>query len=600
MTARTRKLLDWLDHRTGITHIVNEALFERIPGGARWRYVWGSALTLAILTQFITGLVLVAYYSANAQGAWESVYFIQNEMLGGWLLRGIHHFTAHATVILLGLHVLQVILDGAYKAPREMNFWFGLALLHIVLGLSLTGYLLPWDQKGFWATKVATSIASITPVIGPEIQRLLVGGAEYGHLTLTRFLALHAMVLPAALTLLIIAHIYLFRRHGITAKDPESGEDEMFFPGQLLKDAVAGLAVMVTVVAIVVYTGGAELGAPADPTEPYAAARPEWYFLFLFQWLKYFPAGTEVIGAMVIPGIVVGIVALMPIFGNWKLGHRFNLAFTGGLVAAIAALTVLAWVEDQGNEEFLEAKEMAEEEAERAKELAGGLGIPRTGALSLLRDDPMTQGPKLFASNCASCHRFQGHDGLGGTPADEQSAADLAGFGSREWLAGLLDPEKVDGPDYFGGTAHDRGAMVRYVTRRVPRFTSEQMADLQKVIKAVSAEADLPYQAEMDSLERADIEAGRQAITEAPIECVECHTFREWVNEDPDGPILTGWGSREWMMELIANVEHPRFYGDDNDRMPLFLEEGALTERQIGLIVDWLRRDWYRPAADED
>jgi ubiquinol-cytochrome c reductase cytochrome b subunit len=357
---------------------------------------------------------------------------------------------------------------------------------------------------------------------------------------------------------------------------------------------------MVTVVAIVVYTGGAELGAPADPTEPYAAARPEWYFLFLFQWLKYFPAGTEVIGAIVIPGLLVGVVALMPILGNWKLGHRFNLVFTGGLVAGIGVLTMLAWVDDRGNEEFLEAKEAAEEEAERAKELAAGLGIPPTGALSLLRDDPKTQGPKLFANNCASCHRFQGHDGLGGTPADEQSAADLAGFGSREWLAGLLDPEKVDGPDYFGGTAHDRGAMVRYVTRRVPRFTPEQMADLQNVIKAVSAEADLPYQAEADSLEHADIEAGRQAITEAPIECVECHTFREWVNEDPDGPILTGWGSREWMVDLIANVEHPRFYGDDNDRMPLFLEEGVLTERQIELIVDWLRQDWYRPAAEED
>ncbi len=600
MRDRTTQLLDWLDQRTGYRHLLNEALYERIPGGARWRYVWGSALTIAIVTQFITGIALVAYYSANAQGAWESVFYIQNQMLGGWLLRGIHHFTAQATIILLALHMLQVIVDGAYRAPREVNFWFGLALLHIVLGLSLTGYLLPWDQKGFWATKVATSIASITPVVGPELQRLLVGGSEYGHHTLTRFLALHAAVLPALLVGLLAGHVYLFRRHGITVKDPEHAPDEMFFPGQLFKDAIVGMAVMITVVAIVLYTGGAELGAPADPTEPYAAARPEWYFLFLFQWLKYFPAGWEVVGAMVIPGIVVGVVALMPLIGKWDLGHRFNVAFTAGLMGAIAVLTVLAYTEDRGNEEFLQAKEMAALEAERAQALANSPdGIPPTGALTLLRNDPLTQGPKLFASNCSSCHRFQGHDGLGGQPSDEQSASDLAGFGSREWLRGLLDPERVDSPDYFGGSDHDRGDMVRYVTRRVPRFTDEQTADLRNVVLAVSAEAELPYQAEVDERDREAIEAGRRALTQEPIECIECHTFRDNVNEDPDGPILTGWGSREWVVDFVSDPEHPRFYGEDNDRMPSFLEEGILTEAQIGLIADWIRQDWYRPAAEE-
>ena len=182
-------LLNWLDDRTGYRSLVKNALYERIPGGARWRYVWGSTLMFAMFVQFVTGLVLWAAYSANAQGAWESVHYIQNVMLGGWMLRGIHHYMAQVTIVLLVLHLMQVLIDGAYRAPREVNFWFGLGLLGLVLGLSLTGYLLPWDQKGYWATKVATSIASMTPVVGPAMQQLLVGGAEYGHHTLTRFFA---------------------------------------------------------------------------------------------------------------------------------------------------------------------------------------------------------------------------------------------------------------------------------------------------------------------------------------------------------------------------------------------------------------------------
>ncbi|MBT8487336.1 MAG: DUF4405 domain-containing protein, partial [Gemmatimonadetes bacterium] len=238
-------LLDWLDDRTGYRGLLRRALYEHIPGGARWRYIWGSTLTFAIFVQFVTGVVLWAAYSANAQGAWESVYFIQNQMLGGWIVRGIHHFMAQATIVLLVLHLMQVMIDGAYRAPREVNFWFGLLLLFLVLALSLTGYLLPWDQKGYWATKVATSIASMTPVVGPSMQQLLIGGAEYGHLTLTRFFALHAGVLPAAVVLLIVGHVYLFRRHGVTVPEgAEGAPDGNFWPDQVLKDGVASLIVM--------------------------------------------------------------------------------------------------------------------------------------------------------------------------------------------------------------------------------------------------------------------------------------------------------------------------------------------------------------------
>lgn len=591
-----RSVLDWLDQRTGFRALVGEALYERIPGGARWRYVWGSTLAFALFVQFVTGIVLWMAYSANAAGAWESVYYIQNQMVGGWMLRGIHHYMAQVTTILLVLHLMQVVIAGAYRAPREVNFWLGLGLLGLVLGLSLTGYLLPWDEKGYWATKVATSIASITPVIGPELQRLLIGGADYGHHTLTRFFALHAGVLPGLIVLLLVGHIYLFRRHGVTTEQPPKGKDGMFWPEQVLKDSVACLAVMAVVLFLVIRSGGAHLGAPADPTEPFAAARPDWTFMFLFQWLKYFPAGLEVLGAIIIPGVVATVIAAMPFIAKWELGHRFNIGFITIVLLGAGLLTRTAYAEDAADPAFAEALAQSEQNAHRAAELAAGPeGIPPAGGLALVRSDPLTQGPKLFASNCASCHRFDGHDGLGGTPTDPQSASDLKGFASREWLRGLLDPERVGTVEYFGGTDHARGAMVRFVTRAVAGFDATQQAGLEQVIAALSAGAALSQQAALDASSAADIAAGLALAADSSIFCTRCHTLGDEGWDDPVGPDLTGWGSREWLLGMLEDPSHPRFYGEENDRMPAFGAERILTPQEMGLIADWLREDWYRP-----
>jgi len=230
--------LEWLDHRTGYRGLVHDALFEHIPGGARWRYVWGSTLVFAFVVQIVTGVILWSAYSPSAQTAWESVYYIQHDMTGGWLLRGVHHYMAHTMVVLLAFHFVQVVVDGAYRAPREINFWIGLVMMQLLLGLALTGYLLPWDEKGYWATKVATNMVALVPLVGTTLQRLLVGGSEYGHHTLTRFFALHAGVLPGLLMMILALHVALFRRHGLCAKDPRFAPDQHFWPDQVLKDSV--------------------------------------------------------------------------------------------------------------------------------------------------------------------------------------------------------------------------------------------------------------------------------------------------------------------------------------------------------------------------
>jgi ubiquinol-cytochrome c reductase cytochrome b subunit len=603
---KAHQFVSWLDSRTGFKSVLHEALYENVPGGSRWRYVWGSALTFTFMVQVVTGIFLWMAYSPSSQTAWESVFYIQNQMWGGWLLRGIHHFTAQAMTVLLVLHLMQVVIDGAYKAPREINFWFGMILLLLVLGLSLTGYLLPWDQKGFWATKVATNIMAITPFVGPELQRLVIGGSDYGHHTLTRFFALHAGVLPGLVILFIFGHVYLFRKHGLTAKEPKTRPDCAFWPDQVLKDVIACLAVLVVVLFFIVkprlFGGGelgADLGAPADPSEAYSAARPEWYFLFLFQFLKarwltgIFGHHGELVGALIIPGMVMAILFAMPILGKWRLGHRFNVGFLGVLIAGAGLLTYQAIQEDTHKPEYLASVKQAQRDAHRIKELARERGIPVTGAVELLRNDPMTQGPKLFAKNCASCHRYDGHNGLGEMTSDVQSAADLSGFGSRAWIAGWLDPQKIVSTNYFGGTKFADGKMVRFVKKDAAEFTQEEV---RKMAIALSAEAQLPSQSADDQRDAVIIEEGRALLASENSRCTECHQFRK-KDEDATAPDLTGYGSREWLMGIISNPKHDRFYGRRNDRMPAYGGEGILDARAIELIADWLRSTEPASAA---
>jgi len=546
-------------------------------------------------------------YSPSSQTAWESVYFIQYEMQGGWLLRGVHHFTAQAMVVLLVLHLMQVVIDGAYRAPREVNFWLGLVLMQIVLGLSLTGYLLPWDQKGYWATRVATNLMGMVPFVGGQLQQLVVGGPDYGHHTLTRFFALHAGVLPALLVFFLVLHVYMFRRHGICHKEPGKRPECMFWPEQVLKDAVACLAVLSVVLLLVILPAirswnpvqvevgqlgelGAELGAPADPADEYSAARPEWYFLFLFQMLKYFKGSFEIVGALVVPALVMLLLFAMPIVGRWKLGHRFNIGFLLTLIGGVGLLTWLAWRDDHlrpESEAYLKAVVEAGFEAERARELAQApAGIPSTGAVTLMRNDPKTQGRKLFVQKCASCHGK-----LADHKQPDSGAPDLLHFASRQWLTGLLSVQGVAKPEYFGNTKHRDGDMADFLkSDEFQDWQKKHPEELESVIFALSAEAQLKSQNVLDARDAERIKQGRKLIGE---HCAACHRFHDKSVELGTAPDLTGYGGREWILGMVAHPADKRFYGDKNDRMPSFGKQE--TAGTLRLTADYLRGDWYEP-----
>jgi len=210
------RLADWLDERIHWQGVWQAIFLRKVPK-VNWFYTLGSATLFVALNQAVTGILLTIYYVPTPDHAYNSVQYITQEVTAGWLIRGLHHWGASAMVVLCVLHMLRVIFYGAYKYPREVTWWSGVVLLVVVIGFGFTGYLLPWDQKAFWATTVGTRIAGITPVIGETLLRLLRGGEELSAVTLARFYGIHIWVLPATLLLLIGLHMYLVIRLGISA-----------------------------------------------------------------------------------------------------------------------------------------------------------------------------------------------------------------------------------------------------------------------------------------------------------------------------------------------------------------------------------------------
>jgi quinol-cytochrome oxidoreductase complex cytochrome b subunit len=216
------KFADWLDERVGWRQIWEVIFLRQIPK-VNWFYTLGSATLFLAVNQAVTGILLTIYYVPTPDHAYDSVQYITTQVAMGWLIRGLHHWGASAMVVVVVLHMLRVIFYGAYKYPRELTWMTGVVLLLVVVGFGFTGYLLPWDQKAFWATTVGTRIAGTPPIIGDYLLKIMRGGPDLSAVTLARFFGTHVWVLPATLALLIGAHLYLVIKIGISAV-PRKGE----------------------------------------------------------------------------------------------------------------------------------------------------------------------------------------------------------------------------------------------------------------------------------------------------------------------------------------------------------------------------------------
>lgn len=347
--AHRPRLSDWLELRLGWWGFVRKNLDEPMPPGVGWWQTLGNLLMTLLMFQFITGFALAMFYSASPTDAHASVKNITYAMPFGNVVRGLHVWGSTVIVIVTVMHIMRVFFWGSYKKPRELTWLVGVAIFQVILGFSFTGYLLPWDQKAYWATVVGTRIAATIPMIGEDLLVLIRGGHDVGALTLTRFYSIHVMLLPVLLIGFTGLHLYLVRKHHIAGPVvPQKGKPVKFYPTQLFRDAIVVLGGMGLVFALaLIFKPGLE--PIADPTGADFAPRPEWYFLGLYEFLKIMPAGWEIVATAIVPGIVTIGMFLVPWLDRSKSrhpGHRTWIILAGiAVILMIGVMTLKGIIE---------------------------------------------------------------------------------------------------------------------------------------------------------------------------------------------------------------------------------------------------------------
>ena len=383
-----KRLVDWLDERIQVRELWRTFADRQIPGGASWFYVLGASLVFIFTMQVATGILLAMYYVPVPEHAYASVKFIQNEAPFGSIVRGMHHWGASFMMVIVALHMLRVFVFGSYKKPREVVWVVGVGLIALVGGFAFTGYLLPWDQKAYWATVVGTNVAGTVPVIGGLLLRIVRGGTELGALSLSRFFAIHTYILPASLALLAGLHIFLLERAGAggiwNAADRVPYRSEPLFPNQIFRDTIFILLMFTALMSLALFFP-APLEPQADPTNSTYNPRPEWYFYFVFQMLKIFEGKLELLGTVIIPNIAIAVLLLIPFLDR---SPERNPARRKAMMTA-AALTVIVV---------------------GALTLAGARApIVNTPAVTT---PSVLEGRAIFGrSGCSACHSINGKGG---------------------------------------------------------------------------------------------------------------------------------------------------------------------------------------------
>lgn len=445
MTSPTQ----WIDERIDLIGIRRALLDRKMPNGLTWWHTLGSATLTVLMVQVVTGIVLAMYYAPSPDHAHDSIRYLEHTVASGALVRGLHHWGASAMVVLVIAHLIRVFTMGAYKYPREINWLLGVGLLFIVLGFGFTGYLLPWDQKAYWATQVGTNIAGTTPMIGAVLVKLLRGGAQLGAATLSRFYALHVLLLPLVLGGVVLLHLALVIRQGIAprastleAEAPASTDDPAyakyyeqsyktskargvpFWPNIIAKDLVVATLVVLVLFLLAKFVG-AGLEAPADPTDTSYTPRPEWYFLPFFQLLKLVPGSLEAAVAMGLPMALVLVLLLLPFYDRRSTRSLRHRPVAGGALLAImgsASLLLGAATRDEPKTSPVTGQPLSS--AERA-------------------------GRSLFKSQqCGSCHKVAGEKME--KKDDAPDAPELTEVGLRHsgaWLHSFIEDPARFHPD---------------------------------------------------------------------------------------------------------------------------------------------------------
>jgi len=340
----------WLEERLHATDLFAALLHVRIPVSAQ-TYFFGGIAFFLFGVQTVTGTLLTLYYKPTPDAAYDSVKYITSVVDFGWLIRSIHHWGATLMLASVLLHMLRVFMQAAYKYPRELTWMFGVGLFLATIGFGFTGYLLPWDQKAFWATTVGTEIAGSVPFIGDALLNLLRGGEDVTDATLSRFFGMHVLVLPLLLGGLLAIHLLIVHQLGLASRkhpDPRPARPgeivppvkeplKPFFPHYVLDEVIAWAAILAVIVVLAsVLPAGLE--DKADPLVTPQHVKPEWYFLAVYQLLKIVPRTVGVLG----PAAAIGVLLLLPILDrNREIAPRRRPIALGLAVVVLVSLVVL-------------------------------------------------------------------------------------------------------------------------------------------------------------------------------------------------------------------------------------------------------------------
>jgi cytochrome b6 len=356
MNTFLKRIYNWIDERVELKGLVDYMGKKYVPVHRHsvWYYFGGVSLFLFII-QVVTGILLLLYYKSGEELAFESINFIMSKVQFGWLIRSVHSWTANLFILSAMIHMFSVFFEKAYRKPREITWITGMLMFFLLLGFGFSGYLLPWNELAFFATKVGTDIAGIVPVIGKPMLVFLRGGDEVTGATLSRFFGFHVAVLPGLFTVFLGIHLLLVQRQGMSEplhiKEESERKSMPFFPNFILRDLTLWLLVL-NLLAILAVFFPWELGKKADPFAPAPAGiKPEWYFLYMFQTLKYIPGRLwfldgEVLGILLF-GIAGALWTVVP-FWDYKSSRGEQSRFVNylGLFAVmyIILFTIIGWL----------------------------------------------------------------------------------------------------------------------------------------------------------------------------------------------------------------------------------------------------------------
>ncbi len=421
------KLFDWFESRLGLAKPMTEAALHPTPArSASWWYIFGSAATVLLVLQVVTGILLGLVYTPSAGEAWSSLQFLNHNVTLGWFLRAMHGWGSDFMIAIVLIHMVQVFLFGAYKFPRELTWIIGVFLLLLTLGMAFTGQVLRFDQDAYWGLGIGASIVSRLPIVGGPMVGLLLGGPIIGGTTLARFFALHVFIIPGTLLVLVALHVWMVLKLGINewpmpgrivskatyAREyqEETHKDGVpFVPDAAWKDAVFAAVILLSVMACALLLGPIGPTGQPDPTIIQTAPKPDFAFLWIYAVLAYLPADLETPFLFIAPIVVIGGMLLLPLVAGEGEKHwsRRPIAV---LMLAVIAVTLGTFTRLGTYTPWSPQMEAWSGEAVPTQYLEGRSPLEREGALVLQN------------KQCRDCHALGGEGGMRGPALDNIAA----------------------------------------------------------------------------------------------------------------------------------------------------------------------------------